>query len=318
VEQRRIKGVVRDHLFLTYMRGKQPRRLQLPVRQQQQDSVSLLATLLDSETLRRFRITLGFSAVLFTAAILAPSLLGGLPIVGRQLDTVWSTLAKLVAPQPIPYQPPARPRKPADKRLDQIPSGSSQTPPGGNGAVVTGQLPPTVPPSSSDTPAADAGTPPVASDGTTTSTGSGTPTDQGSAGGTSTIPGTGDGPPANPGSSDTSQQHEPAPVHTFMLFFNFDRVDVTPEAEDVVAEAVKAAPWKSCLVTGHTDTAAGTEDYALSLTQREAESVKETMQKLGFSGEIETVGKGFSDPMIPTGPGVREPQNRRVVIECTL
>jgi hypothetical protein len=30
--------------------------------------------------------------------------------------------------------------------------------------------------------------------------------------------------------------------------------------------------------------------------------------------DISTVGKSFDDPLVPTGPGVREPQNRRAVI----
>jgi outer membrane protein OmpA-like peptidoglycan-associated protein len=40
------------------------------------------------------------------------------------------------------------------------------------------------------------------------------------------------------------------------------------------------------------------------------------MVRLGVPGDaITTEGRGFSDPMVPTGPGVREPQNRRAVIE---
>jgi outer membrane protein OmpA-like peptidoglycan-associated protein len=31
--------------------------------------------------------------------------------------------------------------------------------------------------------------------------------------------------------------------------------------------------------------------------------------------QIETVGRSFSMPLVPTGPGVREPQNRRAVID---
>jgi OmpA-OmpF porin, OOP family len=27
------------------------------------------------------------------------------------------------------------------------------------------------------------------------------------------------------------------------------------------------------------------------------------------------VGRSFTDPLVPTGPGVREPQNRRAVID---
>jgi OOP family OmpA-OmpF porin len=33
------------------------------------------------------------------------------------------------------------------------------------------------------------------------------------------------------------------------------------------------------------------------------------------NGDITTVGRNFSDPLVPTGPGVREPQNRRAVID---
>ena len=40
------------------------------------------------------------------------------------------------------------------------------------------------------------------------------------------------------------------------------------------------------------------------------------MVRLGVSdGDIATVGRSFDDPMVQTGPGVREPQNRRAVIE---
>jgi outer membrane protein OmpA-like peptidoglycan-associated protein len=31
--------------------------------------------------------------------------------------------------------------------------------------------------------------------------------------------------------------------------------------------------------------------------------------------EISTVGKSFNDPLVPTGLNVREPQNRRAVID---
>jgi outer membrane protein OmpA-like peptidoglycan-associated protein len=33
------------------------------------------------------------------------------------------------------------------------------------------------------------------------------------------------------------------------------------------------------------------------------------------AGEITTVGKSFHDPLVATGPNVREPQNRRAVID---
>jgi outer membrane protein OmpA-like peptidoglycan-associated protein len=33
--------------------------------------------------------------------------------------------------------------------------------------------------------------------------------------------------------------------------------------------------------------------------------------------DIATVGKSFDEPLVPTGPGVREPQNRRAVIDLS-
>jgi len=33
------------------------------------------------------------------------------------------------------------------------------------------------------------------------------------------------------------------------------------------------------------------------------------------ANEIAVAGKSFHDPLVPTGPGVREPQNRRAVID---
>jgi len=33
------------------------------------------------------------------------------------------------------------------------------------------------------------------------------------------------------------------------------------------------------------------------------------------AGDIMTTGRNFSDPLVQTGPGVREPQNRRAVID---
>jgi outer membrane protein OmpA-like peptidoglycan-associated protein len=40
------------------------------------------------------------------------------------------------------------------------------------------------------------------------------------------------------------------------------------------------------------------------------------MVREGLDGSaIAIEGKSFHDPLVPTGPGVREPQNRRAVID---
>jgi outer membrane protein OmpA-like peptidoglycan-associated protein len=68
-------------------------------------------------------------------------------------------------------------------------------------------------------------------------------------------------------------------------------------------------------VIGHTDTV-GSSSYNQKLSERRAATVKAEMVRLGIAEDvISTEGRGFSDPMVPTGAGVREPQNRRAVIE---
>lgn len=104
----------------------------------------------------------------------------------------------------------------------------------------------------------------------------------------------------------------------FMVFFDFDRSTLTPEAKEIVAKAVDTAKQVGSVhivVTGHTDTV-GSRRYNQGLSERRAAAVKAEMIRDGFNGyDIVTVGKNFSEPLIATGPGVREPQNRRAVID---
>jgi outer membrane protein OmpA-like peptidoglycan-associated protein len=110
----------------------------------------------------------------------------------------------------------------------------------------------------------------------------------------------------------------PPPVKTFIVFFDFDKSDLTSKAQEVVAEAVRVAKsngFVKVLVTGHTDTV-GSDSYNQALSIRRAQSVKDEMVREGLEGgSIAINGKSFHDPLVPTGPGVREPQNRRAVID---
>ena len=54
----------------------------------------------------------------------------------------------------------------------------------------------------------------------------------------------------------------------------------------------------------------------VSLSIRRATSVKDEMVRQGLTADtIAIEGKSFHDPLVPTGPGVREPKNRRAVID---
>ena len=115
------------------------------------------------------------------------------------------------------------------------------------------------------------------------------------------------------------QAPAPAPsvAHSYMVFFDFNKSDLSPQAVAIVDQAAKnAAPAKATeiTVTGHTDTV-GSDAYNMRLSRRRAESVAAELEKQGIaSSEIEIVAKGKHDLLVPTGDGVREPQNRRVTI----
>jgi len=104
---------------------------------------------------------------------------------------------------------------------------------------------------------------------------------------------------------------------TFLVFFDFDKYDLTPEAQRVVAEA--AAAYESdgmarVTVTGHTDTV-GSAEYNQALSERRANAVAKELVANGVPADaIVTIGEGETNPLVPTGDGVAEPQNRRVEI----
>jgi outer membrane protein OmpA-like peptidoglycan-associated protein len=102
------------------------------------------------------------------------------------------------------------------------------------------------------------------------------------------------------------------------VFFDFNKSNLTAEAQSVVAEAAKTAKsggYVHILVTGHTDTV-GSHSYNQALSERRAASVKDGLVAQGVdANDIATEGKSFDDPLVPTGPNVREPQNRRAVID---
>ena len=113
----------------------------------------------------------------------------------------------------------------------------------------------------------------------------------------------------------------PAPpaeaARTYLVFFDWDRADLTDRARQIVAEAAQATTRVQVTrieVSGHTDTT-GTAAYNQGLSVRRAQNVAAELVRLGVPrAAITTQGFGFSRPLVSTGPGVREPQNRRVEI----
>jgi iron complex outermembrane receptor protein len=109
----------------------------------------------------------------------------------------------------------------------------------------------------------------------------------------------------------------PSVPHSYLVFFDFNKSDLTPQAVSIVNQAAaNAGPAKvtQLTVTGHTDTV-GSDAYNMRLSRRRAESVAAQLEKDGIaSSEIQIVAKGKRDLLVPTADGVKEPQNRRVQI----
>jgi outer membrane protein OmpA-like peptidoglycan-associated protein len=104
---------------------------------------------------------------------------------------------------------------------------------------------------------------------------------------------------------------------SFMVFFDWDRADITPQALGTIRQAVQAFNTRGnarITATGHTDKS-GPESYNMALSLRRANAVKDALVREGVPATaIAVVGRGEAQPLVPTADGVREPQNRRVEI----
>jgi outer membrane protein OmpA-like peptidoglycan-associated protein len=121
-------------------------------------------------------------------------------------------------------------------------------------------------------------------------------------------------------------QPAPAPVApppaavqppSFMVFFDWDRSNLTAQALGTIKQAAQAYQQKGnarITATGHTDTS-GSEQYNMALSLRRANAVKDALVREGVPATaISVIGRGQQGLLVQTGPNVREPQNRRVEI----
>jgi outer membrane protein OmpA-like peptidoglycan-associated protein len=109
----------------------------------------------------------------------------------------------------------------------------------------------------------------------------------------------------------------PAPARTYLVFFDWDKSDLSARARQIIGEAAQNASKVKVTrieVNGYADLS-GTHAYNLPLSQRRADAVAAELVKDGIAkSEIVEMAYGDSHPLVPTAAGVREPQNRRVEI----
>ena len=107
------------------------------------------------------------------------------------------------------------------------------------------------------------------------------------------------------------------PARSYLVFFDWDKAELTDRARRIVKDAADNSVhvrYTRIEVNGYTDTS-GTPQYNQGLSIRRAEAVKAELIKDGVPvSAISTKGFGETHLLVPTGPGVREPQNRRVEI----
>jgi OmpA-OmpF porin, OOP family len=110
----------------------------------------------------------------------------------------------------------------------------------------------------------------------------------------------------------------PTPPKQFIIFFGFNKCNITAEADAVLSEAAasaKATGSASVRIVGHTDTV-GSNAANQKLSECRANAAKTNLVGKGVSeGAISTSGKGEAELTVQTGDNVKEPQNRRATID---
>ncbi|MDR3536749.1 MAG: OmpA family protein [Acetobacteraceae bacterium] len=109
----------------------------------------------------------------------------------------------------------------------------------------------------------------------------------------------------------------PAPARSYLVFFDWDKANLTDRARQIIREAADNSThvqYTRLEVNGYTDTS-GTPQYNQGLSVRRAQAVAGELVRDGVPRNAIAI-QGFGDThlLVPTGAGVREPQNRRVEI----
>ena len=108
-----------------------------------------------------------------------------------------------------------------------------------------------------------------------------------------------------------------APARSYLVFFDWDKATLSDRAKGIIKEAAdnsRKVQFTRIEVNGYADTS-GKPQYNQGLSVRRAQAVAAELVRNGVArNSISIQGFGDTKLLVPTGPGVREPQNRRVEI----
>jgi len=109
----------------------------------------------------------------------------------------------------------------------------------------------------------------------------------------------------------------PAPARTYLVFFEWDKSDLSPRARQIIADAATASTAVATTrieVGGHADRT-GTASYNQQISMRRATAVAAELVRLGVARNAISINAfGETKPLVATAANTREPQNRRVEI----
>ena len=98
------------------------------------------------------------------------------------------------------------------------------------------------------------------------------------------------------------------------MFFDWDKATLTDRARRSSKRPRNRVQYTRIEVNGYTDTS-GTPQYNQGLSVRRARAIQAELVRNGVPQNSITIqGFGENNLLVPTGPNVREPQNRRVEI----
>ncbi len=125
-------------------------------------------------------------------------------------------------------------------------------------------------------------------------------------------------PPPAPPPPAPAPAPQPPQTQEFIIYFAFDSANLDEAAKSIVKQVIaynQSHPGVRIALAGHTDLA-GSPDYNVRLSLRRADAVRAELLAQGVGADrISVTALGESQPAVPTAVGVREPLNRRVVID---
>jgi peptidoglycan-associated lipoprotein len=109
------------------------------------------------------------------------------------------------------------------------------------------------------------------------------------------------GPPSGAGSVVPGSQQDLAQTAGDRVFFEFDRSDISPEAQQILqrqASWLQHYPNVSVTIEGHCDER-GTREYNLALGERRAAAVKNVLVAAGIpASRVSTISYGKERPIV--------------------